>query len=92
MRIANARDLALLIRDRRRQRGMTQADLAEAAGVSRRWLLNLESGKPTAEIGLIFRTLDALGLSLEVHGEAGQSGDVDLDSWLLHLFEDERRD
>lgn len=48
---------------------MTQAQLADAAGVSRRWLSSLEAGKSTAEIGLVLRTLDALGLSLDAHAE-----------------------
>jgi hypothetical protein len=36
---------------------MAQTDLADAAPVSRRWRSDLEAGKATAEIGLIFRTL-----------------------------------
>jgi transcriptional regulator with XRE-family HTH domain len=39
--------------------GMTQTDLAARARVSRRWLSDLESGKPTAEIGLVLKVVDA---------------------------------
>lgn len=86
MRITDARDLGLYVRDRRRDLGMTQAELAEAAGVSRRWLLDLETGKETAHVGLVLRTLDALGLTLDVHPDV-RPGDIDLDA-LLRATED----
>lgn len=44
---------------------MTQTDLSAAAEVSRRWLSELESGKPTAEVGLVFKVLHALGMVVE---------------------------
>lgn len=64
MQLVNPRDLGLHVRETRRRSGQTQAQLAAAAGVSRRWLADLESGKPTAAVGLVFRTLSALGLAL----------------------------
>jgi transcriptional regulator with XRE-family HTH domain len=61
---------------------MTQIDLAASAEVSRRWLSDLEAGKATAEIGLTFKVLHALGITLEAH-PAGVGGDeIDLDSLL----------
>jgi HTH-type transcriptional regulator/antitoxin HipB len=85
MRLATVRDLGLHVRERRHELSMTQSDLATAAGVSRRWLSDLEAGKATAEIGLILRTLDALGLVLDVSLAAtGQDG-VDLDELLRDL-------
>ncbi len=65
MRVSNAVDLGLLVRDERRRLGMTQTDLSAAAEVSRRWLSELESGKPTAEVGLVFKVLHALGMVVE---------------------------
>lgn len=65
MRIGNARDLGLFVKQRRRDLDMTQTDLATEAGVSRRWLSDLETGKPTAEFGLVLRTLHALGMLLD---------------------------
>jgi y4mF family transcriptional regulator len=82
MRIVNARDLGLAVRQARRDRGQTQSELAAAAGVSRRWLSGLEAGKPTAEFGLILRTLDALGIGLDAFPvEPGPNG-LDLDALL----------
>jgi y4mF family transcriptional regulator len=77
MRVSNPADLGLLVRDERRRLGMTQADLGAAADVSRRWLSDLEAGKPTAAVGLVFRVLHALGVIMEV-SRPGAS-DVDLD-------------
>jgi predicted transcriptional regulator len=36
------------------------------AGVSRKWVYEFEAGKPTAELQLILRVMDALGLALDV--------------------------
>jgi HTH-type transcriptional regulator/antitoxin HipB len=85
MRIASARDLGLYIADRRRDVGMTQSDLASAAQVSRRWLSELERGKPTAALGLALRTLHALGLVLEAHPAEVGRHDIDLDELLRGL-------
>lgn len=62
-------DLGLLIRERRRKLGLDQRELAEKVGVSRLWVIEIERGKPRAEIGLIMRTLLALDLALEVSAE-----------------------
>ncbi|HEY7933333.1 MAG TPA: helix-turn-helix transcriptional regulator [Solirubrobacteraceae bacterium] len=66
MRIRSIRDLAAAIRGRRRELGLTQADLAMRAGVSRKWVYEFEAGKPAAELQLILRVMDALGLALDV--------------------------
>jgi HTH-type transcriptional regulator/antitoxin HipB len=76
--LTSARDIGLAVRDRRLELGLSQSQLASAADVSRRWLLALESGKPTAQLDLVFRTLDALGLVVDVRTES-TPGNVDLD-------------
>jgi len=64
MFIRTASDLGALIRERRLKLGLDQIDLARKAGTSRKWLVEVENGKPRAEIGLILRTLTALGVAL----------------------------
>lgn len=66
MRISTPREVGLLVKERRRELGLTQAALAELAGTSREWIRQLESGKPTAELGLTLRTLRALGCGLDI--------------------------
>jgi HTH-type transcriptional regulator / antitoxin HipB len=66
MDVSSLRDLAALARGRRRELGLSQADVAVRARVSRQWVNAFESGKATAEIGLVIRLLDALDLRLTV--------------------------
>ncbi|GIE80194.1 hypothetical protein Aph02nite_61440 [Actinoplanes philippinensis] len=86
MVIASARDLGLAVRQARQDRGRTQSEVAAAARVSRRWLSDLEAGKPSAEFGLILRTLDAVGLGLDAFPVEPAPEGLDLDT----LFEDGR--
>jgi HTH-type transcriptional regulator/antitoxin HipB len=48
---------------------MDQVALAEAAGTSREWIIEVEQGKPRAEIELILRTLKTLGVSIELKAD-----------------------
>lgn len=48
---------------------MTQQELARAAAVGRQWIVEIEGGKPRAELGRVLQTLAALDLSLTIHGE-----------------------
>lgn len=85
MRVRSIRDLASAARGRRLDLGLNQAELAKRAGVSRKWLVEFEAGKPSAELGLAMRVLDELGLALDVTSEADGSssgGLVDLDTVL----------
>jgi HTH-type transcriptional regulator/antitoxin HipB len=66
MLIRTPTDLGAVIRDRRRRRGLDQQELARKIGVSRQWVLEVEKGKPRAEVGLILRALDALGVALSI--------------------------
>jgi HTH-type transcriptional regulator/antitoxin HipB len=85
VRIGSARDLGLFVRESRRDLGKTQAELADEARVSRRWLAALEAGKATAEFGLVLRTLQALGLELDVSPRRPAAGGIDLDAMLDSL-------
>lgn len=64
MNIRTPAELGTLIRNRRQKLRLDQASLSEKVGVSRLWLNEIEKGKPRAEIGLVLRTLDALGITL----------------------------
>src|ERR1700730_1936055 len=64
MLIRTPTDLGALIRDRRIKLGLDQKSLAPKAGVSRQWIVAAEQGKPRAEIGLLLRTIEVLGIRL----------------------------
>ena len=57
-------DLGHVIRQRRKALGWDQARLAERAGVSRQWIIDIEKGKPRAEMHLVLRVMNVLGLRL----------------------------
>jgi len=83
MRIRNADDLGGYLREQRHQAGLTQTDLAVRAGVSRRWLSDLEGGKPTAEVGLVLKVIAALDMLMDLQPLPDQ--DIDLDELLDNL-------
>ena len=92
MTIRTAADLGAFIRERRVKLGMDQSDLAKKAGTSRKWIVEVEQGKPRAEIGLVLRTLKTLGVSLDItidHTEktsaTAKSGNVDINNILNSL-------
>ena len=92
MKIRTAADLGAFIRERRVKLGMDQSDLAEKAGTSRKWIVEMEQGKPRAEIGLVLRTLKTLGVSLDIAVDrsekapsASESGNVDINKILTSL-------
>src|SRR5438128_2440499 len=82
--------LAEAIRQERKRRGLTQPQLAVAAGVSERALRQIEAGKGTARIDIISRLLDALDLGVEIarnarypQGLAGATGPTGPSAQLL---------
>jgi HTH-type transcriptional regulator/antitoxin HipB len=70
MRIRTAADLGAFIRERRTTLGMDQIALSKKAGTSRKWLVEVEQGKPGAEIGLILRTLKSLEVSIDMEADS----------------------
>ena len=79
------------MRDRRAALKLSQAELARRIGASRHWVAAVEQGKPRAELGLVLKALDALGLVVDVRElsatgtgqrEAGVSAQISVDEIL----------
>lgn len=70
--VASAEELGLLIRAVRKSTRVRQDDLAAVAGVSRQFALDVERGKPTAQLGRVLLLLKELGITLtaEIPDEA----------------------
>lgn len=51
---------------RRHELGLTQTELAKRAGVSRKWISTFENGSSRAELELVIRLIDTLGLDLVI--------------------------
>ena len=67
--------LGEIIRMARRNLGLRQDELAGAAGVGVRFVVDLEAGKPTAQIGKILAVLDALGCEVKINTPAARRGE-----------------
>jgi y4mF family transcriptional regulator len=61
-------DLGLTLRSARQQLDLTQAQLALAAGVGVRFVVDLEAGKPTVRLASVMQVLHALGGELRLGG------------------------
>lgn len=70
MRVRDAKDVGILIRDARLRQGMTQAQLAEAIGTSRLWVSTVESGTTNARLDLVLRALQWVELAVDVHHDS----------------------
>lgn len=58
--------LAETVRRRRNELGLRQAELAELAGCSQRFVHTVEQGKPTLRLDKLLDVLEVLGLGLTV--------------------------
>jgi len=71
--ISTAHTLGSALRAARKRLGLTQTDLALAAGVGVRFIVDLEGGKPTVRLEQVLQVIDALGGSLSLTGLDAQT-------------------
>ena len=64
--IRSPRQLGDALRAARKQLGLTQPQLALAAGVGVRFIVDLEAGKPTLRLENVLRVIDALGGEIQL--------------------------
>ncbi|QND68694.1 helix-turn-helix transcriptional regulator [Mesorhizobium loti] len=62
--IASPADLGRLVRAVRERRDFSQQAFADLAGVGRRFLSELENGKPTLELGKVLKVTSTAGIVL----------------------------
>lgn len=67
-----ATDIGDLVRDTRKRLRVTQKDLALTAGTGLRFVIDLERGKETCELGKSLRILQTLGITLTLTPPAGE--------------------
>ena len=53
-----------LVKSVRKQMGATQKDLAMTSGTGLRFIIELERGKPTSQIGKVLTVLNTLGVRI----------------------------
>ena len=59
-------EFGALIRQARKEQGLTQTDLAEWCGVGINFVSDVERGKPTVEMGRALRLAQMLGIDVVV--------------------------
>ncbi len=72
VRVQDVCQIGQLVRQRRKEAGMTLKEAAEMAGVGVRFLSELERGKPTLQLGLAIQVLQLFGLELHVEKRGEQ--------------------
>jgi len=59
-----------IIKSTRKQLGVTQKDLALTSGTGLRFIIDLEKGKPTCQIGKALTVMHTLGIKLDISSPA----------------------
>lgn len=92
--LLTSRDLGAAVAAARKERGWSQATLADEAGVARTWLSSLENGKPTVFLDGVLRVAIALGLGLglvpaDADADARIGADIDSGRFDLNQYIDD---
>jgi len=66
-------EIGKLIRDTRKRLGVTQRALALTSGTGLRFVIDLEKGKETCELGKSLRILQTLGITVTLTPPAGEA-------------------
>ena len=61
-----AKELGETIRNTRKAQGLTQPQLAMACGTGVRFIVDLEAGKETCQLGKALNVIQTLGLALDL--------------------------
>lgn len=69
LEIRETTKLGEIIKTARLASGLTQKDLAAACGTGRRFIVDLEQGKPTCHLGKAIRVITMLGLKIKIESE-----------------------
>ena len=60
-----------LVKNTRKTMGVTQKDLAMTSGTGLRFIVDMEKGKPTCQLGKVLTVLHTLGIKTEFIAPAG---------------------
>ena len=72
--LVSSKDLGVLLRNVRKQQGITQAELGRRVGLDQKRVSLLENGNPNCRLDSLFRLLSALGLAMTVQAKIEQTG------------------
>ena len=64
--VSSPAEIGALVRSTRKEQSLRQDELAGVSGVGLRFIVDLEAGKPTAQIGKVLQVLRTLGCSIDI--------------------------
>lgn len=64
--VRTSAEIGALVRNVRKEQKLRQDELAGVSGVGVRFIVDLEAGKPTAQIGKVLHVLHILGCSVDI--------------------------
>lgn len=62
----NMSEVGHIVAQERKKQGVTQLELSQAADVGRRFVVELEAGKPTLQADKLFKVLSVLGIDVSL--------------------------
>ena len=65
--------LGLLVRRERKAQNLKQTELAAVSGVGVRFIVDLEAGKPTLQLGKVLQVITTLGCEVQIAPPASRS-------------------
>jgi len=65
-KIKNPKELGQYLLKERKNLKLTQKEISEFADIGRKFIIEVEKGKTTAQLGKIFELLNSLGLELHL--------------------------
>ena len=69
----NITSLGLIVRRERKAQNLKQAELAAVSGVGVRFIVDLEAGKPTLQLGKVLQVITTLGCEVQIAPPASRS-------------------
>jgi transcriptional regulator with XRE-family HTH domain len=60
--LRNIEQLGMVVRTKRKEKGLSQSALASLLGVERKWVMRLEAGNRGAELALVLKALELVGI------------------------------
>ena len=67
--IHSAKGIGRIVKNRRKELGLTQTELALTAGTGLRYIVDLEKGKPTIELEKALKVINALGIEITLENK-----------------------
>ena len=66
IKINNPKELGQHLLEERKRLKLTQKEISEYSDVGRKFIIEIEKGKITAQLGKVFELLNSLGLELHI--------------------------